>query len=83
MHMCEGNGHEEEQARKEWPSLKVHGSGSRFSGREVQKKASIVRCSTNSTQSSMIYKLRSGLAGWPRFDRPSTVFGSRVLELAG
>jgi hypothetical protein len=25
MHACEGDRHREEKARKEWPSLKVHG----------------------------------------------------------
>jgi uncharacterized membrane protein YeaQ/YmgE (transglycosylase-associated protein family) len=49
----------------------------------VEKKVSIVRCSTNSTYSSTIYKFRSGLAGWLKFYRPSTVSGLWVLGLAG
>jgi hypothetical protein len=40
-------------------------------------------CHTNNTQSSAIYKLTGGLAGWLRFYRACTLFGSRVLGMAG
>jgi hypothetical protein len=30
MQICEGDGHKEEKARKEWPSVKVHNESDEF-----------------------------------------------------
>ena len=64
-------------------SMLCHFRDRGFSGGRPKKNFFIVRCSTNSTNSSAIYKYTSELVGWLKFYIPYTVSGSWVLGLAG